>query len=286
MRKALILVFALLLLGAACGGEDEAELTTTEGTSEPGATETAAPEGTPKPGGTSSGGSGGQATGGSAQQTSAPVQPAPEGKINRPRAGTYVYDLDGQASDPLNPAAPPQNYPEDAEETREISASGDVYTTETANSERPGVTTVRTKYESIRILLVSFKNESALGDFSCTLQPPIEIAHIPPKVEKLPTQTATCKEDDNASGKVDINVVGKETVKDSKGKSWSTWKALVRIEINSDDVSLVQDETRWVSPDLGVDVKSQGKGNGEFKTPAGASAKFSSEDTKTLKRYP
>lgn len=285
MRKALVLVFALLLLGAACGGEDEAELTTTEGTSEPGATETAAPEGTPKPGGTSSGGSGGQATGGSAQQTSAPVQPAPEGKINRPRAGTYVYDLDGQASDPLNPAAPPQDYAEDAEATVDVSRDGDINTAQASNTESPGVTTLRSKWEATRVLLLSLKTETPLGDFNCVFDPPMEIAHIPPKVETFPTQNWKCKGEEG-QGKTDIQVVGKETVKDAKGKSWSTWKVLVKTESTSPDFSIKQDDTRWVSPDLGVEIRSDGKASGSFKTQAGTTQNFSATSKTTLNSYP
>lgn len=284
MRKCLIFVFAVLLLTVACGSENEAELTTTEGTSEPRATATAAPDATAEAGG-AAGGSGGQAGGDQAQEAPAPVQPAPEGSINRPRPGTYVYDLDGKSSDPLNPAAPPEDYAGDAEATVKIGQSGDINSAEASNTESPGVVTIRTKWEPSRILLVSLKTETPLGEINCVFDPPIEIAHIPPKVETFPTQNWKCSGEDG-EGKTDIQFVGKETVDDANGKSWSTWKVMTKTQSTSPDFSISQEDTRWVSPDLGIEIRSDGKSSGSFKTQAGTTQNFSSESRTVLKKHP
>lgn len=286
MRKLVPLVAALHLLAASCGSENEAELTTTEGTSEPRATETAAPEATAKAGGAAGGGSGGQAGGGEAQEAPAPVQPAPEGGVNRPRAGTYVYNLDGKASDPTNPTAPEREYREDAEVFADVSHSGDVTTMERSTSEEGGVFTTRTRWEVGRVLLLSVKTEvPILGTFSCSFDPPLLIATLPIKPETFPTQEF--KGSGNAcNGKLDITVVQQEPSSDANGKSWSTWQIKVHTEASSSQFSTVSDDVRWFSPDLGMEIRTDGKTNGSFKTQAGTSQNFSSESHTALKKHP
>lgn len=288
MRKVLMLMLVLGVLAAACGSEDEANLTTSTATPGPDATSTAAPEATAKPGSSSASGSGkktGDDGGTQAQGGPAPA-PAPEGGVNRPKAGNYVYDLDGKATDPTNPAAGQQSFPEDAEAYVDISHNGDVTTSERSSSEGAGVFTTRTRWEPTQILLLSVKIETQLGDFSCTFDPPLVIAHIPLKPETIPDQEF--KGQGNAcNGKLGIQVVRQETTTDATGKSWPAWQIKVHTEASSGQFSQTSDETQWFAPDLGVEVRSDGTSNGTVQVgPTGPPQSFSAETKTALKTYP
>jgi hypothetical protein len=285
MRKVLALLAVAVMLLTACGregGEEELNITSAqegaEATATPGAEETAkatkapaddpADEATPSPT--------------AAAATDAPAAPAPskapEGQYNDPKVGTYTYDIEGEANDPLNPTAPPEKYKGEA--TTEISRSGDVTTREDTTSEQPGRFTLRTKRESTRVLLLSFKAETAAGDFSCELDPPLVIIKFPVKPEKFPTQTF--KGQGNAcSGKLDIEVLRQEAAKDASGKSWQTWVAKVRQEVKSGQLNQVTNQTRWVSPDLGIEIKGEQQSSGQFGTQ-----KFEANGSAVLKDYP
>ncbi len=287
-KKAIAALVAGVLLLAACGregGEEQLDITA-QGTTEPTATAkaddaeakaTPTPkadaEATPTPAAT---------TAAAANKTPAPAAKAAEGDLNQPKAGTYTYDLEGKASDPFNPAAGEQAF--DGEMSAKISHSGAVTTREQTNSEQPGVTTVRTKRETDRIVLLSFKQETAQGDFSCTFDPAPEIAHIPVKVEKFPTQQL--KGQGNAcGGTLNIDVQRKETVPDATGKTWDTWRILVDQTTETSQFKIHSIDTRWISPDLGVEVASNGKTNGEIKAGA-TSQKFSGTAKTALRKRP
>jgi hypothetical protein len=221
------------------------------------------------------------AAGGAATQApSGEVPKAAEGQINRPKSGRYVYDLSGEATNPLNPSAPPEKFAGGAQTTSNISHQGNVTTDESTTSEQAGRTVSKTRWESTKVSLLSISIDTQAGTFSCTFNPPLVILHIPIKAEKFPTQTL--KGDGNAcSGKVDITVEGKEDVKDATGRSWSTWRVKVRQEVNSDQLTTKTDETRWFSPDLGAQVRSQATQNGTY-----SGLNFSSKSNTVLRSRP
>jgi hypothetical protein len=283
MRKRPILAtVAFLLLVAGCGREGAltSELTGTSPTPEatttpaatgpassPGATATAAATAAPGTGGT-----GGQQT----------APPAAQGGVNTPKDGKYVYTYKGEATDPFNPAAPPQKF--DGELTIESSHQGNVYTSEQTNTESPGRVTTRSRWEATRITLLSFKTETAGGDFSCTFDPPLLIAKIPIKPETFPTQQL--KGTGNAcDGKLDISVQAKETVQDATGKSWSTWRVRVKLQVGNEQFTNTTDQTQWFSPELGIEIKTDEVSNGEVRSPGGAQ-KFSGKSGSVLKSHP
>jgi hypothetical protein len=278
-----LLAVAVMLL-AACGregGEEELDITTAQEGAEP--TATAEPEATAKatkaPADAATDDATPEPTDAAPAATAQAAPPkAQEGRYNDPKVGTYTYDLDGEANDPLNPTAPPEKF--EGEGTVEISRSGDVTTREDTSSEQPGRFTIRTKREPTRVLLLSFKAETAAGDFACELDPPLLVTKFPVKAEKYPTQNF--KGQGNAcNGKLDIEILRQESVKDASGKSWQTWVAKVRQEVKSGQLNQVTNQTRWVSPDLGIEIRGDQQSSGQFGTQ-----KFEAKGTAVLKDYP
>ena len=285
MRKVLAVLAVAVMALSACGregGDEELDITTAQEDDEPTATpkadkkaaatqapddEKAGAEATPKA----------TEAAPAATAAAAPAK-APEGRYNDPKVGAYTYDVKGEGTDQMNPAAPPQKY--EGEITVEISRSGDITTREQTSSEETGRLTIRTKRETSRVLLVSFKSETAIGDFGCELDPPLVITKFPVKPEKFPTQTFKGR-GNSCDGKLDIEILRQETAKDASGKSWSTWVARTRQEVKTNQGTLVSDQTRWVSPDLGVEIKGDQVSSGQF-----GAQKFKNEGTSVLTDYP
>lgn len=208
-----------------------------------------------------------------------PTEEADPDSLTVPKSGAYTFNAKGEASDPTNPTAPPQKYEGTA--TAEVSRSGDVVTREDTADNSPGNVTLVTKYEDARILLMSFKAETTAGDFSCTLDPPIVIATFPVKVgQKF---GGDFKGDGNAceGSSVSIEVTKQEAAKDASGKSWDTSVIVVKQILKSGQLSTNSEQTRWISPDLGVEIKTSGKTSGSF-----GATKFSGSGTTVLKDYP
>ena len=288
MRKRPLIVVAFLFLGAACGQEGSIlpSLAAERGDDVPTATPTTAPElaSPTAPGATAApavSAPAAAAPGGS--QAQPPTQPASEGGVNPPKDGRYVYTYEGEATNPFNPGAPPEKFSGE-ELYSEISHQGNVYTEEQTNTETPGVFTTRTRWESSRILLLSFKTETAGGDFNCTFDPPLTIANIPIKPETIPTQTF--KGQGNAcDGKLDITVERKENTTDANNRTWSTWRTKVRIEAGNEQFKTITNDTIWLAPEIGVEVRTDGTTQGEFRTPTGAQS-FNGKATSALKSRP
>lgn len=289
MRKLIVLLSVFTLLAGACGGGDEGELTTTQGTARPEATSEAEPEPTAEQGGDAADEGEPEAQtdegGDQPESTQAPAEPQGSSGVNPPSDGTYAYDLEGSMTDTFNPAGPPREYSADAEAIVDVTHSGDVYTLESSNTENPGVSTTKLKWESSRVLLLSLKMETGGGDFGCVFDPPIVATKLPPAPEAYATQDWQCK-DSEGSGSTDITIVGQEDVTDAKGQTWSTWKAETHSEFNYGEVSGVLDITRWTSPELGTDIRTVENSEGEFELGAGQTQSFTSESRTVLKRHP
>jgi hypothetical protein len=287
MKKALTILAAAVMLLAACGreGTPSEELTTAQTSASPGATtapgSTDAADATAPPGGEP--GATPAATSGTAPaKTTAPVQNADEGGNNQPKAGEYVYDISGEASDPTNPAAGKQKF--DGDKTVEVTNAGAVTTRQETNTESAGRTTIRTKYESTRVLLLSFKQETAQGDFSCEFSPAPVIAKFPIKAETFPQQKLSGK-GNACGGTLDIRVDRKENAKDANGRSWSTWVVSVKQHTETSQFTIDRSEARWVSPDLGMEIQTIGSTSGKVKIGA-TSQPFSGNDKSVLRSRP
>ena len=287
MKKLLASLGVAMLLLTACGREaeiDGSDLTTAESsapTASADATATSAPGATAKasaaPGGAAATGAPASAAATSAPGTSSGGTPA-EGKANTPADGTYVYTYTGESSDPFNPAGPPRKF--NGELTRESTHSGNVYTEEITNSEEAGRRTVRTRWSSTKVEMLSLRTQSPVGDFACEFDPPIVIAKFPLKAEVYPTQQLK-GEGNLCTGSIDITYVRKTTVADATKKSWPVWEVKVRTQGESGQLKLTQNETRYVSPELGFEVKTVANVEGQY-----GAQRFKSNSTSTLKSHP
>ena len=283
MRKSLAAIVCGVLVFAACGREgpatqdtlataeplespletEEATATVSPGATAPGAT--TAPIATARattPAGTAA--------------TKAPAAKPPPGRFNTPQDGAYVYNYSGTRSDPF--AGGEEKF--SGELTNEVTHSGNVLTTESTNSESPGRTTIRTRWSDTKVEMLSLKTESQGGDFSCTFDPPLIIAKFPVKAETYPKQEL--KGEGNAcNGTLEITFERQEAAKDGTGRSWNTWRVRVKTTVKSDQLTITQNETRWIAPELGTEVRSTGSSQATF-----GAQKFTQNSTAALKSHP
>jgi hypothetical protein len=61
----------------------------------------------------------------------------------------------------------------------------------------------------------------------------------------------------------------------------SDWRVKVKTTVKSERLTVTQDETRWISPDLGIEVRSNGSSKATFGTQ-----NFTSTSTSALKSHP
>lgn len=273
-----------LLVLSACGREGPATedtLATAEPLSSPTASAEATAEASPGATGAAATRAPGAAAtsappGGAA--TSAPADTPAPGRFNVPEVGTYVYSYSGTRNDPFNPAGSQQRF--SGELTNEVTRGGNVVTTESTNSESPGRTTIRTRWSDTKVEMLSLKTESQAGDFSCEFNPPLLIAKFPVKAETFPKQEL--KGEGNAcNGTLEITYERQEATKDATGRTWNTWRVHVKTTVKSDQLTITQDETRFVSPDLGVEVRSTGSSKATF-----SGQNFTQNSTSALKSRP
>jgi hypothetical protein len=284
MKKAVLVAVAFALVLAACGKEKRSTVdlggtpsATATSSAEPGASAPAA-SASAGPVTTSKAASGSTSSGGSTAST---PKPAAQGGTNPPKDGSYVYRVDGEGTSPFNPT--PQKFTNETR-TDKSSHSGNVYTTETTTSIQAGKSTIRARWEATKVSLLSIVIESQIGTLSCDYTPKPVIAHIPAKVETFPQQPLTGN-GNACGGTIDISVLRKENAKDASGKTWSTW--LFEIKINSkftyngQPITNTSDDKRWISPDLGTEIKTDTTSSTQF----GAN-KSNSHTTSVLKSHP
>jgi len=283
MRKPLLLALTLLLVMGACSKSKEGNLTLGGTSASPGATAatggtaTSAPKTSAKAGGTKPAATtSSSGTKGGSQST---PKPAPAGGSNTPKDGSYGYTVSGTATNPQT--GQPSNYSNQTV-TAKISHKGDVYSTEQSSNQ--GTNTSKDQWTSTKVLFLSVSISSPYGTFSCTYKPPLTIAKFPTKPETFPQQQLSGS-GNACGGTLDIQVLRKENVADATGHSWSSWVIHVKInssfKYNGQTITTKSDEMRWVSPDLGVQVKSVA--DTESDTPFG---KAKGHATSLLKSHP
>lgn len=214
-----------------------------------------------------------------------PASPSPRqrlsGEITPPQPGTYVYDLTASSIDPDDPDAPDRRV--EGEQSETISVEGDVYSSEITIEGNPGfVTVIRTRWEERSVLLLSSETTTPDASSRCTFEPPVEIVHLPTREERFPTQEW---DGPGCQGRTDITVLGAQTVRDATGRAWATWKFEVRTETTSPGGSVVETETRWLSPELGRDVRTDRIADGERSSPTGT-RRFHNATQTVLKSNP
>ena len=287
MRRVVVPALVLLLLAASCGGgKKETSLANLGASASPGAA-SAKPGSTGAAPAAKAGAKGGTTSAASKAGSSAKAGgPAPKtvaGGYTPPKDGDYVYRLDGEATNPFNPAAPPQKFSNQTL-TKKVSHSGNVITTDQTSSTSSGKTTQRVRWEPTRLLLLYVNAETPQGDFSCTFNPPLLLAHFPVHPETIPTQPFK-GQGSACNGKLDITIERREPAKDTTGKSWDAWRVHVRTETTAGQFTQDSDDRRWVSPALGEEIRTQGTFTYKI-SGAGGSQTGHGSQTSVLKSYP
>jgi hypothetical protein len=180
---------------------------------------------------------------------------------NRPRAGTYVYDLIGLGETR-------SKVPAGSQLTEQLSVSSDTYTIEITNNQNANTQRIEFRWENERV--VRLANETVIGGrrTSCRYDPPLEVLRIPIRQEEYREQEATgCDET------TQISVVGREEIQDTQGKTWETWA----LELHSESGGRSDQATRWFSPELGREIRT----DTTSETPEGRN-----ETSQLLRSYP
>ncbi len=285
MRRWLAAAAAGLLLLSACGREGPPEDVVTLGDTSPSprasarprdASASATPQATDRAGATTAP----AATGAAA--TDAPAATAEPGKQNPPKDGRYTYSFKGKSSDPTNPTASQQSF--EGEAYSQVSHKGSQYTIVGTSSEDTTRFTTQLLWGDTQVQLTYIEIQTQIGTFSCRFSPALLITKFPVKAETYPSQDF--RGSGNAcDGKLDITVEREEVQKDAAGKSWDTWRVKVHTEIRSESFDLTQDEIRWMSPDLGMEIRNDGKQNGTVSSGA-FQGDIAGESSSLLKSYP
>lgn len=282
MIRRIAAVTVLLLVLASCGGDEGAEDTSSQASPSAAAASEApaatASAGTPSPGRTTAPASVGTARPApDAPASAAPARSAAPGGVNRPRTGRYTYEVTGEATDPFTGQRQP--VPDGARAFTEISASGNVLTSETTNNQMQGEVTTRSRWETTKVSLLEFRITQPVVNVRCDYDPPLEILHMPVKRETFPSQTR--KDGTDCTQTTRIQVVGQEDVR-AMGRVWKTWKITQRTtyNFNNGGITGTLNQTLWVAPDLGTSVKSDEINDGTYKTTTGGQRIYSR--TKTL----
>lgn len=194
---------------------------------------------------------------------------------NRPKPGTYTYELTVKSLDPDDDGKELQSVT--AEQTEKITIDEDVVTSELSTDRAKVVDRVVTKWEDDRILFLSTGTSTGKGFSTCEFEPPITVLEIPIRIGKSAVQKWESKE---CRGEMTIEVIGPATAPDATGKTWKTWKYEVRETTRvAGTITLV--EKRWFSPELGRNIRWERDTRSEQ-----ASSRYHHVTQAALKSYP
>lgn len=278
-----LVVLAVTAAGA-CSKGGKGELATRIDTGSPSPTAPAVsgqpPHGgaTAAPGASKAKPSAGAGSGGAAATplpTPGPVKAASNPAVpNHPKQGIYVYALSGSGTEV---GGSRRSYPEGSESRVEFKGGPDEYSIQTSSSQDPNRrTTIRTRWEPNRVLLLQTVLSTGAGDIPCNYEPPVEIVHIPVKPETW-TQTWSNQQ---CNGTAELTVHGMEDVA-AAGRTWRTWKVSTKTTYSFGAITGTLTATEWLSPDLGTSVKGEEHNEGKF-----GAQPFTSDTATMLKTYP
>jgi hypothetical protein len=159
--------------------------------------------------------------------------------IRRPATGDYVYEFCGLGG---------TDVPSGTKLKENLAREGDLDSIEVSTNINRNLRRIVLRWEEGRVLQLINGTIIAGRGRRCTYDPPLEILHIPIRVESFAqqdTDPSLCR------GRVDVSVLGRQSVRDGEGRRWTTWV----IEVNSEAPSQTEQERHWFAPDLGRDVR-------------------------------
>lgn len=210
------------------------------------------------------------------------VEEAPEDGVNEPREGVYTYTLTSESTNAATPDTPKRTSPPDAEWTSTISYEGETVVTKDKSSEGSGVATVVRTWDEDAVRELSFGTKTPQGEGSCTFDEPFVVLKLPIEEGKLPKQDFK-GEGANCNGQRTITVEKRDDASDANGHVWPTWLIKVATTVEGTGLTVVSEDTRWFSPDLGKDIRA--KSVAEYVNPSGGVAARAVTEL-ALKDYP
>ncbi|MEX0874729.1 MAG: hypothetical protein WD646_09075 [Actinomycetota bacterium] len=168
----------------------------------------------------------------------------PEGGVNRPQTGLYVYELTSTGETEV---------PAGTKITIDVSADGDLFTTLQTNNRNSNTAAVKEQWDANRVLRISTTVKVGDDEGVCVFEPSVETIRIPLKVEVYPDQEWS---GENCEGTTTIRVTRQQNVEDAGGRVWPTWK-IEEKTMGESRTHLV----RFFSPALGVDIRTEDRRN-------------------------
>lgn len=212
------------------------------------------------------------------------IDAAPEGGVSLPREGTYVYHFESRQTNAATPNATPRRSSPDAEFTSKVSVEDDVATFVERTSEGDAESTRELRWHDdgvVELSLALRANEQTSG---CDYDEPLMLLRIPIKKERLPKQELSGT-GQACGGERTVTVEGQEDVLDDVGLTWKTWKIEIDTVVVPKGAGLTRrsTETRWFSPDLGREIRSEAEN--EYIDPDGKVA-IRNEQSLLLTSFP
>lgn len=205
---------------------------------------------------------------------------AAEESITEPQLGVYDYTISGTYQ---YGSESRQRYPSKARMVVEYvgkdedpEESGPQFTTRTTWNFAQDTLVTTTQWEPGRVLLL-YTNLLSDGEHRCVYEPPVEILRLPIQAQVLPAQPWEGAE---CSGEIQVSVLRKESVS-AAGRRWEAWKVRQVMRYVMGDLEGTRDDTIWISPDLGVELKIERKAD---VTRSGDRLRM--RQTMLLKEYP
>jgi hypothetical protein len=211
------------------------------------------------------------------------VKEAPEGEVNRPKSGTYYYEYSSESTNAATPDEPKATSKPDAQLARKIGYQGsNGMAVGERSTEGPAVAETNYVWEDDRLLEVGSELRQGEQTNTCTYEEPVIALKFPLKAESYGDQS-TEGDGEACGGTRKIEVVEETTTTDANGNPWSVWHIKITTTSESNGLRIERTDQRWLSPDLGTDVRYET--DARYINPEGG-VSAASKSVATLKTYP
>jgi hypothetical protein len=159
--------------------------------------------------------------------------------FGRPPTGDYTYEFCGLGGTEVRSGTKLKE---------RVTREGELDLVEVTTSVNDNIRRIVLRWEQKRVVqLINGTVISGIGR-RCNYDPPLEILHIPIRVESFPSQETDAR---LCKGRVEVSVLGRQTIRDANDREWSTWV----IEVDSEGQSQTDQEKHWFAPELARDIR-------------------------------